>query len=167
MSSLRTETVADHDAVRRVQREAFGREGEAALVDRLRRESVDPISLVAESDAGIVGHVLFSEARLEVGSNVFVIGALGPVGVLASERRHGIAAALIREGLQRCWARAWPAVIVLGNPAYYTRFGFSRADTWSIRCEFDVPPPAFMIAFAGAPIAGPGMAKYHSAFADV
>jgi predicted N-acetyltransferase YhbS len=58
-------------------------------------------------------------------------------------------------------------VIVLGDPAYYRRFGFTRADLGSITCEFAVPPEAFMIAFRAEPIQGPAIARYHSAFASV
>ena len=164
---VRHEHAADHAAVLAVQREAFGREGEASLVDRLERERVDRISIVAEIDASIVGHVLLSEAHLIVGPQAVSIGALGPVGVVRSHRRRGVGASLIRHGLALSWQQGWPAVIVLGNPAYYRRFGFERADTWSVRCELDVPAEAFMIVFAGEPIQGPAIARYHPAFASV
>jgi putative acetyltransferase len=164
---VREERHADHQAVLRVHRDAFGREAEAALVERLRLESVPRISIIAESESLIVGHALFSEARLvsEVGETV--IGALGPVAVVRQHRRRGVAASLIREGLSLCWRRGWPAVIVLGDPAYYGRFGFTRADTWSIRCSLDVPPEAFMVAFAADPVQGPATARYAAAFNDV
>jgi predicted N-acetyltransferase YhbS len=164
---VRAETLADHDAVRGIHREAFRRDGEAGLVDRLRAEGGPCVSMVATVDGRVVAHALFSQAHLEAGADVFRIGALGPVGVLGAFRRRGIAAALIREGLDRCWQLGWPLVIVLGNPAYYARFGFMRADAWAIRCEFDVPAEAFMLAHAGTPIHGPGVAKYHPAFADM
>jgi putative acetyltransferase len=164
---IRPAQQTDHAMVLAVHREAFRREGEAALVDRLEREGVDRISLVAEVGSRVVGHVLFSEARLALDSQDLVIGALGPVGVLRDHQRHGIAAALIRRGLELSWERGWPAVIVLGDPAYYERFGFRRADAWSIRCELDVPAEAFMIAFAAEPVVGPATARYHAAFASV
>ena len=164
---LRREELADYAAILAVHRQAFEREGEALLVDRLARDQVDRMSLVAAIDSSIVGHVLFSEAQLIFDSQSISVGALGPIGVLHTHRRRGVAAALIRHGLGLCWQRGWPAVIVLGDPAYYGRFGFKRADAWAIRCELDVPPEAFMIAFAGEPIHGPAIARYHRAFASV
>ena len=164
---VRAEKQADHAAVLAIHREAFGREGEAMLVDRLEREQVDRVSVVAQVDSSVVGHVLFSEAQLILDLATIGVGALGPAGVLRAHQRRGVAAALIRHGLGLCWQRRWPAVIVLGDPAYYGRFGFKRADAWSIRCEFAVPPEAFMIAFAGEPVHGPAIARYHPAFANV
>jgi putative acetyltransferase len=166
-ASIRNETAPDHAAVLQVHRDAFGRDAEAALVDRLRRDDVARISLVTVAESIVIGHALFTEARLVFDSREKVVGALGPVAVSQPHRRRGVAQALITQGLGLCWERGWPAVIVLGNPAYYSRFGFARADAWSIRCELDVPPEAFMIAFASEPIQGPATAEYHPAFDDV
>ena len=162
---IRPETSTDLPTITRIHREAFRRDSEALLVDRLRHEHVAGVSLVAQVDDAVVGHVRFSQAQLVLGARSVDIGSLGPIGVLRSQRRRGIAAALIREGLDRCWRLGWPAVIVLGDPAYYGRFGFERADAWSIRCDLDVPAEAFMILFAATPIQGPAVAKYHPAFA--
>jgi putative acetyltransferase len=167
IANVRHDTAADHAAVVQVHREAFGRDAEATLVDRLRRDDVARISLVAVMESIVIGHALFTEARLAFDSEETIVGALGPVAVSQRHRRRGVAQALIAGGLGLCWKRGWPAVIVLGNPAYYSRFGFTRADTWSIRCELDVPPEAFMIAFASEPIHGPATARYHPAFDDV
>jgi putative acetyltransferase len=164
---VRIESATDRAAVLQVHREAFRRDAEAVLVERLGVDQVPQISIVAEVDSVVVGHALFSEARLAFDSEEQVIGALGPVAVLRDHRRRGLAASLIREGLRLCWQRQWPAVIVLGNPAYYGRFGFKRADAWTIRCGLDVPAEAFMIAFAGEAIWGPATAKYASAFDSV
>lgn len=61
-----------------------------------------------------------------------------------------------------------PAIIVLGHPEYYVRFGFAQATRWDIRCEFDVPPEAFMVLWSAAPLThGPGAARYHAAFSEV
>jgi putative acetyltransferase len=115
----------------------------------------------------VVGHALFSPARIELQSGALDVGALGPVAVLPERQRGGVGSALIRAGLERCRALGLPAVIVLGHPEYYTRFGFRRADTWAIRCEFAAPPEAFLIAWSAPPANGPGTAKYHPAFAEV
>lgn len=164
---VRVEQQADQPAVLDLQREAFGADGEAALVERLVRENVERISLVAETDAALVGHVLFSEAQLLSESAVTRIGALGPVGVLPVQQRRGTGAALIRRGLELCWQRGWRAVIVAGDPAYYGRFGFERADVWSIRCEFAVPAESIhdRVCRRGDPRAG--AREYHPAFAEV
>lgn len=166
---IRLETAADHASIRQVQRLAFGRDAEARLVDRLRIEAEGCLSLLAVVDREVVAHVLFSEARLvlERDGRELTIGALGPVAVLPERQRQGLGSALIRAGLARGFQRGWLAAIVLGNPKYYTRFGFERADRSGIRCALDVPAEAFLIAWAERPLEGPAVAHYHVAFADV
>lgn len=167
MVTIREEDATDHDGVRHVNGLAFPTHAEADLVERLRDEHAVCVSVVAVSQDAVVGHALFSHAHIELPSGPLAVGALGPVAVLPEQQRRGIGASLIRAGLERCWALGLPAVIVLGHPDYYPRFGFRRADTWAIRCEFDAPPEAFMIAWSATPSAGPAIAKYHPAFAEV
>jgi len=164
---IRDERSEDEAGIRELLRAAFPTPQEAALVDRLRTEHALHASLVAAEGERVVGHAAFSAAQLALPSGRLAISALGPLAVLRDWQRRGLAAALVRAGLQRCWERRVPAVIVLGDPQYYGRFGFRRADAWAIRCELDVPAEAFMISWSGAPQAGPGVAHYHPAFADV
>ncbi len=116
---IRLETAADRWGIRAVAEEAFPTRMEADLVDRLRADGDMVFSLVAVVDDDIVGHAVFSMMRMPTGT----LG-LGPVAVLARHRRQGIAANLIREGLRRAREEGWKGVFVVGNPDYYSRFGF-------------------------------------------
>jgi putative acetyltransferase len=164
---LRLEQPQDAAAISELHVQAFPTHAEARLVDRLRADSAYLISLVACLHERVVGHALFSNAVLARGARSVRIGALGPVAVLPAQQRSGIGAALIRNGLQQCAQLGHPAVIVLGDPNYYGRFGFSRADAWEIRCELSVPAEAFMIWWSSAPRRGPALAKYHPAFGQL
>ena len=124
-------------------------------------------SVVAEEGGEVVGHALFSAATLELKTETVEVGALGPVGVLPSLQRRGIGFEVIRSGFDACWERGLCAIIVLGHPAYYPRFGFSRADAWDIRWERPSSPESFMIAWRQEPLQGPGIARYHAAFGEL
>lgn len=167
LATIREERSEDREGICRVHRAAFPTRGEADLVDVLRKEGAVCASFVAVAEQSVVGHALFSLAELRLPNGVLDIGALGPVAVLPKWQRRGIGGGVIRPGLERCFALGLPAVIVLGHPEYYGRFGFRRADTWGIRCEFDAPAEAFMIAWSASPTSQPALAKYHPAFAAV
>jgi putative acetyltransferase len=119
---IREETLADCAAIRRVHLESFPSSAEADLVDGLRADGDIRLSLVAEEGGAIVGHVLFSRMTAP-----FRALGLAPVAVLPSCRRRGVAARLIETGLTLAAARGWEAVFVLGDAAYYGRFGFEAA----------------------------------------
>ncbi len=119
--ALRPVHAADAAAIDVLLRDAFGGEAEAALVAALRAERAVVTELVAE---GIAGHVLFTRAPVD-GAPVV---ALAPLAVAAASRRQGLGAALVRAGLARCAEAGATAVHVLGDPAYYGRFGFRRAE---------------------------------------
>lgn len=95
---------------------------EAGLVARLEAERDAVLSLVARAGRVVIGHVLFSRLAAS-----FPALALAPLAVAAAHRRQGIGAALVHEGLARAAAAGWRAVFVLGEPAYYGRFGFDPA----------------------------------------
>ena len=144
---VRHERPHDFDAVRRVNELAFGRAGEADLVERLRG-GARGVSMVAQQrDAGeVVGHALFTVATIRLPEREIVGAALGPVAVLPKFQRNGIGAALIRAGIDEIEQRGDPFVIVLGHPQYYPRFGFEPAGSrHGVRCKWDVPDDVFMI----------------------
>jgi putative acetyltransferase len=116
---IRDEAERDLAAIRTVHRLAFGGESEGSLVDALRVSGDAAISLVAEREDRVVGHVLLS--RLHAPMRAL---ALAPVGVLPDHQRQGIGSALIRAALERAQGDHWEAVFVVGEPAYYRRFGF-------------------------------------------
>ncbi len=137
----------DVNGVRAVNLAAFEQPGEATVVDRLREGCPDYHSLVARIGQRVVGHILFTPARivLSIGQTVEGMG-LAPLAVHPELQGRGIGSALCREGLSWIKHEGWPFVIVLGHPAYYPRFGFEPADRYGITCAFaDVPPEAFMI----------------------
>ena len=136
---VRAEQAADAVAVHRIHELAFGRRDEADLVDNLRGEGVILCSLVAEIDACPAGNVLFT--RMWIGARTEAV-ALAPVAVLPGHQRRGIGAALIREGLDRLRRLGEQIVLVLGEPGYYSRFGFSVEKAASLSSPF--PAEAFM-----------------------
>ncbi len=166
---IRAETAADVEAVRRVNELAFGRPAEANLVDALRSNVQPIISLVAILDDQVVGHILFSPVTIESEAEAFAAMGLAPVAVRPEYQNRGVGAALIRSGLAECRRLGHEIVIVLGHPAYYPRFGFVTASTLGIRCEFDVPDEAYMVAelTPGALRGRRGVAHYRPEFQGV
>ncbi|HWU55335.1 MAG TPA: N-acetyltransferase [Rhizomicrobium sp.] len=116
---IRQEAPTDGAVIRRVHLESFPTAAEADLVDQLRKDGDVAISLVTEMDTAVTAHVLFSPMAAP-----FRALSLGPVAVLPAYRRRGLAAGLIQAGLVQAAAQGWDAVFVLGDRAYYERFGF-------------------------------------------
>jgi putative acetyltransferase len=125
---IRAATPADLAAILAVHRAAFARDDEAALVQRLHDAGRAAVSLVAEREGAIVGHVLFSPVTIEHGDDGKALG-LAPVAVLPAQQHEGVGHALIEEGIGACFVADARAIVVLGAPNYYARFGFSRAST--------------------------------------
>jgi len=165
---VRAERERDRDAVRAVNEAAFGRSAEARLVAVLRAQADPLVSLVAESEGAIVGHIMFSPVVLPEHPERRVMG-LAPLAVAPGQQHRGIGSALVMAGLERCRGLGAGAVVVLGEPGYYRRFGFSPAGGFGIACEYDVPPEAFMAVEVepGHLRGASGKARYHPAFHDV
>lgn len=158
---IRAEAPADHEAVRDVHRLAFSSEVEPHLVDALRESGDAVISLVAEGEGQVVGHVLFS--RLQAPMRAL---ALAPVAVLPERQRKGIGALLIQEGLSQAQQAGWTAVFVVGEPAYYARFGFDVEAARGYACPY--AGDYFMVRFlaeSSQPLTGE--IGYPAAFADL
>ncbi len=122
---IREEREQDHPAIWSVNRLAFEQPDEADLVDRLRADGVVIVSLVAEDESGIAGHILFSDLLIETESSVLHAVALAPVSVKPERQGQGIGSKLIEAGMAACRERGKSIVIVLGHADYYPRFGFS------------------------------------------
>jgi putative acetyltransferase len=165
---VRPETEADRAAVRAVNEAALETDAEADLVEGLRGSGVSLVSLVAEADGEIIGHILFSPVWLNDDASLNVMG-LGPMAVVPNRQRNGVGSALLRQGLICCKDLGARAVVVIGHPEYYPRFGFAPASRYSLRCEYDVPEDVFMVAEleAGALNGASGLIRYHDAFAGV
>ncbi len=134
---IRRETPADRAAIHDVHSEAFRREPgvapvEAPLVDELRAEGdlINPLSLVAIHEGTVIGHVCCSRARL--GDDTEAAVGLGPLGVLPAHQTKGVGSALMHAVLAAADARGHAVVVLLGDPAYYSRFGFVTASDLSI-----------------------------------
>lgn len=128
---VRDETGKDRQAVFDVHAAAFPSPAEARLVDRLRDDGDLAISLVAQEDGAIVGHVAFSRMRAP-----FRALGLAPIGVLPSLQGRGCGSALVRAGLERARNEDWDGVFVLGDAAYYERFGFRQALASGFSCRY-------------------------------
>jgi putative acetyltransferase len=164
---IREERQGDAERIRTVNLAAFETAMEADLVDALRERARPLISLVAEDDAEIVGHILFSPVTLANEPGLTLMG-LAPMAVMPSWQRQGVGSSLIREGLERCRQLNAAAVVVLGHPEYYPRFGFSPAARLSLRSEYEVPEEAFMVRELsdGALSGRSGTVRYHPVFGE-
>jgi putative acetyltransferase len=135
MVTIRPERAEDSVTIHEVHRAAFPTDAEANLVDRLRESDHARLSLVAEENGRLVGHVLFSPVSINGATDAEGLG-LAPLAVPPSSQRQGIGSALIREGLAVCRREAIPFVVVLGNPAFYHRSGFQRASEFGLDNEY-------------------------------
>ena len=125
MIGIRTESPEDHPWIYDLITRAFGRNDEARLVEALRSEGGLMFSLVAEAHGRLIGHIAFSTLPLETGDGTIVAAALAPMAVSPEWQRRGVGSALIQRGLTMCREKNVPAAVVVGEPAYYERFGFT------------------------------------------
>jgi putative acetyltransferase len=160
--TVRDERPEDLETVRLVNDLAFDQPLEGRIVDVLRAHGAVRLSLVAEVDGRIVGHILFSPVTSAGAEGL----GLGPMAVLPEQQRRGVGAALIDAGLARLRAAGCPFVVVLGHDGYYTRFGFVPASRHGLRCEWDVPDETFMVYVidAAATAAAAGLVRYRPEF---
>jgi putative acetyltransferase len=136
---IRAETPADHADIRRINDEAFGDPIDAQLIDMIRASDrfVPELSLVAVSQGQSLGHVISSYVDIvQPVPGTRRVLQVGPIAVLPAHQRKGIGSALMRETIRIAEERGEPLLLIEGNPAYYGRFGFARADEHGIE-----PPP--------------------------
>lgn len=144
---------------------AFDTSAEADLVDALRESAQPLVSLVAERDGQIVGHIMFSPVTLAGHADAKLMG-LAPMAVAPPHQRQGIGSLLVDAGLAQCGQLGFGAVVVLGHAAYYPRFGFVPASRFGLTCAYDVPDDVFMAVELQPDVLRDktGTIRYHAAF---
>jgi len=162
---IHTENEEDLDQIHNVNTAAFETDAEAKLVDQLRKDAPSSLSLVAEVQGDVVGHIMFSPVTLSDAPEKKIMG-LAPMAVLPDYQNQGIGTALVHAGIEQCDEQGYEAIVVLGHPSYYPRFGFAPSSRYQISCTYDVPKEAFMVmelntdALEGCT----GVIQYHDAF---
>jgi putative acetyltransferase len=156
--SLRSERPGDEAAIRAVHVAAFPTPAEADLVDALRKAGAAAISELAILKNEVVGHVLLSPMDAP--------GFLGlaPIGVHPDAQKQGIGAALMRRALDKAREQRVAAVVLVGDPAYYARFGFVPARRFGLRCKWPGTEEAFMLVELEPLKDVGGLVSYHPAF---
>jgi putative acetyltransferase len=163
---VRRETLADRAGIHLVHQQAFRRDAEALLVHELREAGALVVSLVAEEDQAIIGHIAFSPVVIYGSERHIRAVGLGPIGVIPAHQRRGIGSQLVEVGLRSCRAMGWELAFVLGDPNYYHRFGFDCSAVHGFEYEHEVPEPVFMVRellYGRLDEAG-GLVRYHQAF---
>lgn len=149
--TIRAEKPGEAKAIHALHHAEFKGNAEADLVDELRESGETVLSLVAEAGGKIAGHVLYSRLKVDGAPSAV---ALGPIAVDLAHQKHGIGGRLIEEGHRLLREKGETLVFVVGDPAYYVRFGFSL----SAAAKFDTPyngPYLMSLALAsGAPASG-------------
>ena len=141
---VRAETADDLRAIDVVNLSAFQGEAEAQLIGELRKskEFVPDLSLVAELNGRIVGHVVLSKVQFKSAKGSKEILALGPMSVVPSQSHRGIGSELIEAAVARAKPLCYTAIVVAGHPDYYLRFGFKPAKDWGVGCNLPIPEDA-------------------------
>lgn len=140
----------DRDAVRELQRRAFGDHGGvvAKLVDALRDTITSELglSIVAEDGGEIIGHVVFTTSLLDAPSRLVEVQVLSPLGVAPEHQGRGVGSALVRHGLAGAAEQGAPLVFLEGDPWYYSRFGFAPGGELGFRKpSLRIPDQAFQV----------------------
>ena len=163
--ALRRAEPDDAASIRAVHLSAFPTPAEADLVEALERAGDAIISVVAERDGDPVGHVLLSRMAVSGQSRGYRALGLGPVAVLPAAQRHGVGAALVAAALEQAAAGGEELLFVLGDPAYYGRFGFSAECAAPFASPYAGPHLMALRLRGDVPLPRAGKADYAPAFA--
>jgi len=160
---IRYASPADHAAIDSVTTAAFGGDDEARIIARLRADDDAMFEMVAEADGQIVGHIMFSRLWADRDD---LYAALAPLSVAPDLQRTGLGAALVRAGLSGAQQFGAVGVLVLGDPAYYGRFGFAADTARLVEAPYRGLPAFMGLGFVDGAFEGPMTVAYPSAFGD-
>ena len=143
---IRPEREADHPAIAEVVRAAFARDEVPTFVEHIRasEQFIPELALVAEDSSGVIAHVMLSWVGVEGGSHARILN-LTPMSVRPDRQGVGVGSRLIRDALGRAEQAGEPAVLVVGHPEYYPRFGFERASALGFIPPNPMRDDAFMV----------------------
>ena len=167
--SIRSEKECDFEAIRQVNDHAFGRPEEGRLVDNLRQlpEFDSRLSLIAEANGKIIGHALFCPIYIQgEDGEEYPCLSLGPIAVIPSHQNQGVGGMLIETGHRAALDLDYTAVVLLGHPEYYPRFGYLPAEKWDLRNSWNIDGDPWMAIelVEGALACKAGLVKYPEAF---
>jgi len=167
--NIREEEKSDIKKIWEVNAEAFETEAEANLVNALRDSDIPFISLVAEERGEVTGHILFTPVELIEDNSGLRLMGLAPMAVVPKLQKKGIGSQLVKTGLESCLAQGYDAVVVLGHPEYYPKFGFVSSVKFGIKSEYEVPDEVFMVLelHEGSLKGHRGIIKYQPAFSNI
>lgn len=165
---IRTETAQDQQSIWNVNHAAFGSETEANLVYALREGGYVEISLVADVEGEIVGHILFSPVTIVTRTGTVEAMSLAPMAVVPSHQRQGIGSKLVEAGLEICRERGHKIVVVLGHSQFYPRFGFSSELAKPLKSPFGGGEAWMAMELVPGALAGvEGHVDYPPPFGDI
>lgn len=163
-NQIRPESPADHQKIHAVVSAAFGRADEARLVDLIRQRDQALVSLVAEIDGEVVGHVMISPVTVS-SQSAQAYGGLAPLSVLPSSQHQGVGSDLMRQAIASAKDLGLAALFLLGHPGYYPRFGFQASH---IDNEYGATDAFMHLELVRGSLNGvAGVAKYVDAFAEL
>jgi putative acetyltransferase len=167
MIVIRRETPEDHQQIHSVNEAAFEDSAEAKIVDALRESCPEALSLVAEDQGQVVGHIFFSPVTIEWSGAVIKGMGLAPMAVRPDRQKQGIGSRLVKAGLEILENQGYAYIIVVGHPGYYPKFGFEPASNYNLTCQWEgVPDEAFMIVVNDPSVLDgvTGVARYRDEF---
>lgn len=161
---IRQETPSDIQAIARLNDQAFGGAYESALIDRLRAAGLIAVSLVAQDEDDVVGHILLSRLAVTADERRLNTLALAPMAVVPERQRQGIGTALVRASIDAARTAKADVIVVLGHPDFYPRFGFSAARAAKLAAPFSGDAFMALELTPGALGDGTGTVTYPPAF---
>lgn len=143
---IRPEKSSDYPLITQINEQAFGRPNEARLIELIRQSQhyIPELSFVAEDQGTVVGHILLSWIDL-VGEKTYPVLGLAPLAVQPAFQKQGIGSQLVQVSLNQAELRGDSLVIVLGEPNFYSKFGFQPSVNYQIQSPFPIPSEYFMV----------------------